>query len=211
MAACLTASVAIKTHKSGQIKYVPVQQTARDVERRAKRAAERLLDLVDADSAAFAPVIALRRETGRIDDPLRQDASVRAEVAALKPATEIPLQIAALAGEVGDLALLMLDSGFAPARGESYTALAQAIAAIDGAIYVAQLNIKTVRRRVATLNDPALEADWLYRTARDVRVQRARWRELRVREHLARKASDAEAQESSTSKSVTRRASRRAH
>ena len=88
--------------------------------------------------------------------------------------------------------LSMLDSGFAPARGESYTALAQAIAALDGSIFVAQLNIKTVRQRIAKLNDPALEADWMTRMIRDLRQLREEWRELRVREHLARKASDGE-------------------
>lgn len=115
---------------------------------------------------------------------------MRAEVAALKPATEIPLQIARLALEVGELALSMLDSGFAAARGESYTALGQAIAATDGAVFVAQLNIKTVRRRIARLNDPALEADWVPRMIRDLRAVRRNWDELRVREHLARKAAD---------------------
>lgn len=86
----------------------------------------------------------------------------------------------------------MLDSGFVPARGESYTALGQAVAAVDGAVFVAQLNIKTVRRRVAKLNDPELEAAWLTRMVRDIRDIRAGWRELRVREQLARKAADSE-------------------
>jgi formiminotetrahydrofolate cyclodeaminase len=192
LAACLAGSVAIKTYNASGTKYVHVQQTAVDVERRANRIVERLLDLVDEDSAAFAPVIAIRRQTGRVDDPILQDAALRSEVAALKPATEIPLQIARLAIEVGELALSMLDSGFTPARGESYTALAQAIAAVDGAIFVAQLNIKTVRQRVARLNDPVLEADWVTRMVRTVREARAEWRTLRVREQMARKTADRE-------------------
>lgn len=174
------------------MKYIQVQQTARDVERRATRLHARLLELFEQDSAAFAPVIALRRMTGRIDDPIRQDAAVRAEIAALKPATQIPLEIAELAFEAGQLAMLMLDSGFAAAKGEAYTALVQSISAIRGAVYVAQRNIKTVRNRVAKLADPALEADWLTRMVRDVRAAREHERELRLREHLARKASDDE-------------------
>lgn len=192
IAACLTASVAVKTHRAPEIRYVQVQQTAVDVERRARRLAERLLELVDEDSAAFAPVIAIRRRTGRVDDPILQDAALRQEIAALKQATEIPLQIAELTADAAELALTMLDSGFAPARGESYTALAQTIAAIDGAVYVAQLNVRTVRKRIARLNDPELEADWIQRVVRDLKQVRARWRELRVREQLARKAMDAE-------------------
>jgi formiminotetrahydrofolate cyclodeaminase len=192
LAACLASSVAIKTYKAPGTKYLNVQQTAATVERRAKRLVERLLELVDEDSAAFAPVIALRRTTGRAVDPILQDRAMRSEVAALKPATEIPIQIARLAVEVGELALTMLDSGFIPARGEAYTALGQAIAAIDGAIFVAQLNVKTVRKRVSRLNDPALEADWMRRMVRDLRELRGGWRALRVREHLARKAADRE-------------------
>jgi hypothetical protein len=168
------------------------------VERRAKRIAERLLELVDQDSVAFAPVIAIRRNTGRIDDPILQDASLRSEVAALKPATEIPLQIASLANQAGELALTMLDIGFIPARGEAYTALGQAIAAIDGAAFVAQLNVKTVRQRIARLNDPALEADWVTRMIRDIRGARSDWRALRVREHLARTSADREMLNEST-------------
>jgi len=147
---------------------------------------------VEEDSAAFAPVIAIRRRTGRVDDPIIQDAALRSEVAALKPATEIPLQVARLAVQVGELALIMLDSGFAPARGESYSALAQTIAALDGAIFVAQLNVKTARQRIAKLNDPDLEAHWIARMVREIRELRASWRELRVREHLARRAADRE-------------------
>jgi hypothetical protein len=144
------------------------------------------------DSAVFAPVIAIRRETGRIDDPIVQDSSLRREVAALKPATDIPLRIAKLAINAAELALTMLDSGFIAARGESYTALAQAIAAIDGAVFVAQLNVRTVRQRVGRLNDPELEADWIRRVLRDLTQIRGRWNELRVREQLARRALDAE-------------------
>jgi formiminotetrahydrofolate cyclodeaminase len=188
VAACLACSVAVKTHKSHGTKYVHVQQTAIGVERRAKRIGEELLNLVDEDSAAFAPVIAIRRQTGRVDDPILQDASLRKEVAALKPATDIPLRIATLAIDVGHLAITMLESGFDPARGESYTALAQAIAAIDGALFVAQLNVRKVRKCVSRLHDPELEADWIQRVLKEVRTIREHWRRLRVRKHLARRA-----------------------
>jgi formiminotetrahydrofolate cyclodeaminase len=192
VATCLTTSVAVKTQKSPGTKYLHVQQTARDVQRRARRTATQLLELFDRDSAAFAPVIAIRRTTGRADDPIVQDASLRQEVAALKPATEIPLQIGRLAIETAELAVTMLDSGFVAARGESYTALAQAIAAIDGSLFVAQMNIRTVRQRIARLNDPQLEAAWITRVLRDIMEIRDRWRELRVREQLARRALETE-------------------
>lgn len=188
IAACLAASVAAKTHRAKGPKYRHVQQTALDVERQALRIGEQLLELFDEDSQVFAPVIAIRRNTGTESDAIRQDDSLRNEVGALKPATEVPLRIAALGLEVGRLALSMLDSGFVAARGESYTALAQAVAAVDGAVFVSQMNIRTVRQRISKLNDPQLEATWIQRILRDVRNIRIAWRELRVREQIARRA-----------------------
>jgi formiminotetrahydrofolate cyclodeaminase len=161
MAASLTASVAAKTYRSDNLKYVHIKQTAADIDARARRVGDKLTTLFEDDSAAFAPVIALRRETGKAGDTHLQDVARRKEVMALKPATEFPIEIARLSAEVGELALTMLDSGFTPARGESYTALGQAIAAIDGALYVAQLNVRTVKQRINKLNDRELEADWL--------------------------------------------------
>lgn len=188
IAACLTASVAAKTHRSDALSYIHVKQTAVDTERRARKIAERLARLLEDDSAAFAPVVALRRETGKAIDKILQDDARRKEVAALKPATEIPLEIARLAVETGQLALTMLDSGFQPARGESYTALLQSIAAVDGAMFVARLNLLTVKRRIEKLNDPLLEADWIKRISRDLHNLSADMTELQVRQDLARKA-----------------------
>lgn len=190
LGACLTASVALKTAKSDKLKYLPVKQTSADVERQARKIAAQLQELLDHDSAAFAPVIAIRRETGRESDKYRQDQALRKEVAALKPATEIPLQIATLANRVGELALTMLDSGFEPARGESYTALSQAIAALDGALFVARLNIKTIRQKTAKLNDPLLEGDWVKRALLRVAEIREQAKTLRVRASMADTALD---------------------
>lgn len=188
IAACLTASVAAKTHRSDALSYIQVRQTAVDTERRARKISDQLAHLLEDDSAAFAPVVALRRETGKAIDKILQDDARRKEVAALKPATEIPLEIARLAVEIGRLATTMLDSGFRPARGESYTALLQSIAALGGAVYVARLNLQTIKQRVEKLNDPLLEADWIERVLRDLDKISADATDLRVREGLARKA-----------------------
>src|SRR5688572_19243293 len=80
--ACLTTSVALKTSGAKGTAYIHVRQTALDVERQARRLSRDLQNLLEDDSAAFAPVIALRRSTGRIDDPLRQDEALRAEIKA---------------------------------------------------------------------------------------------------------------------------------
>lgn len=162
LAASLTASVALKTlQHSGEYRYINVKQTAVDIERQSRSLGRKLEELVARDSEVFAPVIAIRRETGSIADPLRHDQAMRREVAALKPATEIPLQTAAIALEVAELALKMADIGFQGARGEAYTAATQAIASIDGSLYVAELNLKTIRLRVKKLHDWKLERTWL--------------------------------------------------
>jgi len=190
LAACLTASVAAKTHHSNSIKYINVKQTAADVERRARSLALELQELLEHDSAVFAPVVAIRRETGKESDVIRQDNALRKEVAALKPATDIPVRIAQLAIQVGELAVLMLKSGFEPARGESFTALTRAIGAVDGALYVARLNVRTIRLRANKLNDPRLEAPWIEMMLRRIGSIRNAVKVLRLRASLADKALD---------------------
>ena len=66
-----------------------------------------------------------------------------------------------MAIEITERALVMVESGFAPARGESYSALLAALTALDGSTYVALLNIKSITRKIETLNDPEYERVWL--------------------------------------------------
>ncbi len=103
----------------------------------------------------------MRRAAKTLLEKYQQDLALRSEIGATKPATNIPLEIAAIAIEVADKAILMIERGFAGARGESYSALLIALASADGAIYVARLNIQTIARKVKTLNDPGYERPWL--------------------------------------------------
>jgi formiminotetrahydrofolate cyclodeaminase len=191
LGACLTASVAVKTHRSIDLKYITVKQTAVDVERQARFLSSELAKLFDDDSAVFAEVVAIRRDTGRSVDPVLQDDAMRKEIGALKPATDIPISIAKRALEVGRLSVKMLDTGFTPARGESYTALIQSIAAIDGALFVARMNLRTIRAKTAKLNDPLLELPWVNARLREIGDIRESMVDLRLREQLARKDSEA--------------------
>jgi formiminotetrahydrofolate cyclodeaminase len=192
VAACLAASVAVKTQVSSDLKYINVTQTAADVERRSRFLAAELVKLLEDDSRVFAKVVAIRRDTGRQVDRILQDDAMRREIAATKTATTIPISIANRALEVGRLSVVMLDTGFIPARGESYAALIQSIAAIDGSLFVARLNLRTMRAKASKLNDPLLELPWIESRLRDIGQIRESMMELRVREQLARKESEVE-------------------
>jgi len=191
VAACLTASVSVKTHNSSDLKYIHVKQTAADVERQSRFLASELAKLFEDDSAVFAEVIAIRRDTGRQVDRILQDDAMRKEIGALKSATDIPISIAKRAVEVGRLSIKMLDTGFMPARGESYTALIQSIAATDGALFVARMNLRAIRTKTTKLNDPLLELPWVEARLREIGDIRESMLDLRLREQIARKDSEA--------------------
>lgn|ERR1051325_161960 len=84
----------------------------------------------------------------------------------MKPATEIPLQTAAAAIEIAEMAIVMVERGFTAALGESQSALLAALAAADGAICVTRFNIATIAGKINKLNDPGYERPWLSKMTR---------------------------------------------
>jgi formiminotetrahydrofolate cyclodeaminase len=203
LAAALVISVARKTSGKDDLRYLSVRETMKTIARQAGRSRKHLIDLIDLDAKAFAPVIAIRRKTGKLSDPLLQDRSLRAEIASLRPATEIPQEIADRAIDVAAHAVTLYEIGFTPARGEAFTALTSAIAAAESSLMVAQINVSVVRNRVARLHDPELEADWLERMrVRDrqlhVRLRQVKRRQLeitkRFSEHSAPPKAEARSQ-----------------
>lgn len=164
IAAALIVSVAEKTAlHADEPRYRSVSDDATRVARRGRSLVRELLILANDDAEAFAPVIAWRRKakTLRASDHYDHDQALRKEIAATKPATEIPLNIAAISLEIAEDAILMLQHGFRPARGESFSALLAALASAEGAIYVARLNVATVSKKITTLDDPGYERPWL--------------------------------------------------
>jgi len=204
LAAALVASVATKTSKGG-MKYIAVSETATTVERQARKLEKELLGLIDEDSQPFALVISLRREAKSEMDKIRQDQAHRQEISAMTPATETPLEVARLALEVGRLAVRMLEVGYIPARGESFAALLQSIAAADGSLFVARLNIDDIRRKINNLNDPELERHWLETTVPQLQNFRIQCRELRAQEARFRRSSERALAASTSTKRKKRR------
>ena len=162
LAAALVASVAAKTAAhADKPRYRPISDDAERVARRGRVLSRELLVLAEEDAKAFAPVIAWRRKAQTLREHYDQDQALRKEIAATKPATEIPMRIAVISLEVADHAILMFQHGFRPARGESFSALLSAVASAEGAIYVARLNVETVSKKITTLDDPRYERPWL--------------------------------------------------
>jgi formiminotetrahydrofolate cyclodeaminase len=189
LAAALTASVAKKTLRGNKLAYRTFEQLATDVSARSDKLRIELMEIMDLDARAFATVVEFRLKAATEIEKYRQDQARRGEIKALKPATEIPLRIVEIAISIGNMAISMLDQGFRPAQGESYTALTGAIAATDGALCVARLNVQTVQQRVTTLNNPKLEAFWLKSILARIQVLRIASRPLRTRETRFRRQS----------------------
>jgi methenyltetrahydrofolate cyclohydrolase len=195
IAAALVSSVAAKTvEHAGEPRYRPVSNDAKKAVDRGKHLSNELLILADEDAKAFAPIIALRRKAKSLRERYDLDQAVRKEIAATKPATEIPLKIAQLAFEVADHAAVMLQHGFSAARGESFSALLAALASAEGALYVARMNIMAVSRKITTLDDPGYERPWLKLILRRTEELEARLLGYRDRVAAIREKERAESQ-----------------
>jgi formiminotetrahydrofolate cyclodeaminase len=188
IAAAVTASVAVKTVSHGDdLKYRAVSGTAETIARRSRKLGNELLSLVERDAEVFATVIAFRLEGKSLGDKYRQDQVLRQEIGAMKDAIEIPLRIADLAIEVATMAEVMLDHGFRPAQGESYSAFVGAVASVDGSLFVAQMNIRGVKRKVLELDDAGYETPWLKKMESGTRATTAAIRKLHKRQQELRK------------------------
>lgn len=162
LAAAVVSSVATKTYEHrDELSYRASSRTVEVIARRAAAWSRELLELVTEDARAFAPVIAIRREAKTLREKYDQDQALRREIAATKPATEIPIRIASIALRVADDGIFLVERGFVAARGESQSGLLSALAAADSAIYVARLNIGALGKKIVRLNDPGYEKPWL--------------------------------------------------
>ena len=97
-------------------------------------------DLFHEDSIQFDKAIKLRRARDAENGSVRKRLSDEA-LATLKPATEMPIQIAELCEELADFGLLVFDQGFKSARGDSGVAMTGAFSAIAGCLTIIYLNL----------------------------------------------------------------------
>lgn len=101
----------------------------------------RLEELFQKDAILFDKVIQLREERDKETDPQRlNNLKIRAQEA-LKPATEILIEIGDNCADIAYHAAFVFDKGFKAAKGDSGVALNGAVAALGGCLSVIDLNL----------------------------------------------------------------------
>jgi glutamate formiminotransferase/formiminotetrahydrofolate cyclodeaminase len=143
LAAALAQMVAALT--VGRKKYAEVEETMRDIARRAADLSQRLNELVALDAQSYAAVSSAYKLPK--DTPEQQEQRAAAITAALIGAREVPLETARAAAEVASLAEIAATRGNANAVSDAGVAALLAEAACRGAAY-------NVRINVASLSDP---------------------------------------------------------
>jgi Zn-dependent peptidase ImmA (M78 family)/formiminotetrahydrofolate cyclodeaminase len=99
--------------------------------------------LFQKDAILFDNVIELRRKRNKETDLQRKSELKIEALSALKPATEILLEIGDLCADVADYAAYTFDNAFQSAKGDSGMALAGAVAALGGCLSIIDLNLSS--------------------------------------------------------------------
>ncbi len=107
----------------------------------SERIYPKLVELFAADSQQFDRAINYRRLRDAETDPFQKSKYRQQALDALMPATETPIEIAALCIELAELGLYVFENGFQGARGDSAVAFRGSIAALAGCISIIHLNL----------------------------------------------------------------------
>lgn len=151
VAAQLVIAVAKRTLRTPANR--PMHRDAEIILKAMTRSYATLLPMVETDSQLFKPVIDIRRARAGAEGRLREQ-YLRAEIDALKPATELPLSVAEEAISIAKAALHLLKFGFKPSTGDSFAALDSVLAAAGGSLYVARKNtLDVITKAVAVASD----------------------------------------------------------
>lgn len=100
-----------------------------------------LVALFQRDSDEFDGVILLRRQRDDETNLVKRRKVVENLEKAMRIATQIPLRIAELSLDLGNMAIEVFDHGFKAVRGDSGVGLTSAISAISGCMYIVELNL----------------------------------------------------------------------
>lgn len=138
VAAIVTAAAAGLTAMAARFSAESLADGA-ELAKEADRIRERVGTLADADAQAYGAVIEAyaRRRSG---DPAARRGDIRS---AMSHATEIPVQIAELGGEVAGLAIRLLDGGNRHLAGDAYAAISLSAAAARAGAVLARINVHT--------------------------------------------------------------------
>jgi Zn-dependent peptidase ImmA (M78 family)/formiminotetrahydrofolate cyclodeaminase len=108
-----------------------------------KRIYPALENLFQKDAVLFDRVIELRRKRNKEIDPQKKHELKNEALLALKPATEILIEIGDLCADVADYAAHTFDNAFQSAKGDSGMALSGAVAALGGCLSIIDLNLSS--------------------------------------------------------------------
>jgi glutamate formiminotransferase len=163
LAAALGEMVAHLVERKG--KQEDMEREARDALQALGDLRARLSEAADEDGASFAGVIGARRMPGRNDEERRARANAVEE--ALKGAAAVPLEVASLAVQVGELLETLADLGEPAWLSDSATGTQLALAAVVSARYNVLVNASEIEDEEFT-REHLSRADDLLERAREI-------------------------------------------
>lgn len=107
----------------------------------AAKIGERLARSITEDAEIFQRVIVARRARDAADDSEKDDLAARA-VQALRPAIELPMEVAAKCLELAGLAKELFDQGLQSASSDARTAVSLALAGAESSLAAVALNLE---------------------------------------------------------------------
>jgi formiminotetrahydrofolate cyclodeaminase len=115
---------------------------AAEIAERAAAIGERLARSIAEDARIFQRVIEARRARDAADGPEQDDLAARA-VEALRPAIELPLDVAETCLELARLGKELLDHGMRTASSDARTAVSLALAGAESSLAAVALNLES--------------------------------------------------------------------
>ncbi|MCA1566859.1 MAG: glutamate formimidoyltransferase [Acidobacteria bacterium] len=163
LAAALGEMVAHLVERKG--KQEDMEREARDALQALGNLRARLVEAADEDGASFAGVVGARRMPGRSDEERRARANAVEE--ALKGAAAVPLEVASLAVQVGELLETLAELGEPAWLSDSAAGAQLALAAVVAARYNVLVNASEIEDEEFT-GEHLSRADDLLERAREI-------------------------------------------
>jgi glutamate formiminotransferase len=163
LAAALGEMVAHLVERKG--KQEDMEREARDALQALGNLRARLVEAADEDGASFAGVVSARRMPGRSEEERRARANAVEE--ALKGAAAVPLEVASLAVQVGELLETLAELGEPAWLSDSATGAQLALAAVVAARYNVLVNASEIEDEEFT-GEHLSRADDLLERAREI-------------------------------------------
>ncbi|VXB24510.1 conserved hypothetical protein [Pseudomonas sp. 8BK] len=113
----------------------------------------RLKFLFEADAKDFEKVIRLRVERDKCNDPQEKSKLSKDSLDLLQTATDYTFEIADISIRLMGFGIFAFENGWHAIRGDSGVAISAAMSSVMSSIFIANLNLKTLKRRnYASLN-----------------------------------------------------------